>query len=59
MRRDVELAVKEHSYASVSEFFRDLLRNWKEEQSLRDVEISRKEFKASKGMVLKSLKDLR
>ena len=46
-------------YASKSEFVRSLLRTWMEGKLLRDLEKSRLEFKAGKGRLLKSLKDLR
>jgi Arc/MetJ-type ribon-helix-helix transcriptional regulator len=58
MVRDVEEHVKTGKYASKSEFFRDLLRSWQEDQILKDVRQSRKEFAMGKGKLLKSFKDL-
>jgi Arc/MetJ-type ribon-helix-helix transcriptional regulator len=54
----VESAVKEHSYSSVSEFIRDAIRVWEEEQLYRSVLRSEKEIAAGKGKVLRSLRDL-
>jgi Arc/MetJ-type ribon-helix-helix transcriptional regulator len=59
LKREVEIAVKQGGYSTKSEFFRDLLREWKEKQALKELEQSRKDFKKSKGKVLKSLRDLR
>ena len=59
LKREVENAVKKEHYASISEFFQDLLRLWKEEQILKDIRESEREFAQGKGKVLKSLKDLR
>lgn len=58
MVKDVEEHVKTGKYASKSEFFRHLLRDWQEDQILRDVRQSRKEFAVGKGKLLKSFKDL-
>ena len=58
LKKDVDLAVKDGSYASISEFFRDAFRTWKEEQLYQSVMRSRKEIAEGKGKVLKSLKDL-
>lgn len=46
-------------YASKSEFFRNLLRLWLEGRLVKELEESRKELKAGKGKLLKSLSDLR
>jgi len=59
MVKEVNVAVKKGSYATKSEFFRDLLRDWKERQLLKELEQSRKAIKNKKGRVLSSLKDLR
>ena len=59
MVKEVKKEVKEGGYMSVSEFFRDLLRVWREEKLLADINESRKEFAEGKGKVLRSLKDLR
>jgi len=57
-KKNVDLAVKEGSYASVSEFFRDAVRAWEEEQLYQSVMRSKKEFTQKKGKRLHSLKDL-
>ena len=54
----VEAAVSEHNYSSVSEFFRDAIRAWDEEQLYQSVLQSEKEFAQGKGKKLRSLKDL-
>ena len=54
----VERIMKEGKYASKSELFRDFLRMHLEEELVREVEESRKEFKAGKGKILRSLADL-
>lgn len=59
MVRDVEEHVKTGKYASKSEFFRDLLRDWQEDKLLKELKASEAEFRAGKFKVLKSLKDLR
>ncbi|MBI5912992.1 ribbon-helix-helix protein, CopG family [Candidatus Azambacteria bacterium] len=59
MTEEVEKAVKSGGYASKSEFFRDMIRRWREEQLLEEIMESEKEFAAGKGKVLHSLKDLR
>ncbi len=58
LKKNVDLVVKEGNYASVSEFFRDAVRAWHEEQLYQSVLRSQKEIKEGKGKVLKSLKDL-
>ena len=55
----VEKEVKRGNYASKSEFFRYLLRQWMENRLSSELEISRKEMKEGKGKLLKSLGDLR
>lgn len=46
-------------YGSVSEFFRDLVREWDKMRVLADVRASQKEFRQGKGKILRSLADLR
>ena len=58
MKKNVDLAVKQGNYASVSEFFRDAMRAWKEEQLYQSVMQSRKDIAEGKYKVLRSLKDL-
>jgi Arc/MetJ-type ribon-helix-helix transcriptional regulator len=55
----VEENVKSGGYATKSEFFRHILREWHETMLLRNLNQSRVEFKTGKAKVLKSLKDLR
>ncbi len=59
LNKEVEKAVKSGRYASKSEFFRDLIRLWKEQQLFDEIMESEKEFAERKGKVLRSLKDLR
>ena len=56
MVRDVKKEVKAGKFASVSEYFRHLLRS---NELARELEEAEKEFQAGKGKVLRSLKDLR
>jgi len=55
----IKREVKKNKYASVSEFFRALLREYEESKLLAEIKESRREFKFSKGKVLHSFKDLR
>ncbi|MBU1176939.1 MAG: ribbon-helix-helix domain-containing protein [Patescibacteria group bacterium] len=59
MVKIVKREVKKGRYASVSEFFRALLREYEENKLLTELEESHREFKAGKGKVLHSFKDLR
>lgn len=59
LKNEVDIAVKNGQYATRSEFFRYLLRVWKEEQTLKELKNSQKEIASGKGKTLKSLKDLR
>ncbi len=58
MAKTVKIAVKRGKYASISEFFRYLLRDWQEGKLLGELNKSRVEI-AGKRKVLSSLKDLR
>ena len=58
LKKEVDRVVKEESYASVSEFFRDAVRAWRDEQLYKSVLRSEKEFAQGKGKRLRSLKDL-
>ena len=58
LKKQVERTVKEENYSSVSEFFRDAVRAWEEEQLYQSVLRSEKEFAEGKGKRLRSLKDL-
>ncbi len=55
----VEENMKESHFATKSEFFRALLRAWLEGKLAMELEESRKELRADKGKLLKSLKALR
>jgi len=55
----VDAAVDSGNYASKSEFFRALLRDWMESCLLSGLKTSQKELKSGKGRLLKSLKTLR
>ena len=56
----VDRAVKKGKFASKSEFFRLLLRDWIEENEIvKELKQSRKDLQLGKGKLLKSLKDLR
>ncbi len=59
MAKAVKAAVKAGKYASTSEFFRQLLRDWEETTALKDLNKSRVEIASGGGKVLKSLKALR
>jgi len=59
MAKTVKNAVKTGDYASTSEFFRHLLREWQEGKLLNELNQSRVEIASGKGKILKSLKDLR
>jgi Arc/MetJ-type ribon-helix-helix transcriptional regulator len=59
MTKTVKRAVKNGQYASTSEFFRELVRRFMDEQFYPDVMTSEQEFAAGKGKKLRSLKDLR
>ena len=58
LKKNVNLAVKEGNYASVSEFFRDAMRAWQEEQLVREIRESQAEIARGEGKILKSLADL-
>lgn len=59
LAEEVEKAVAKGNYATKSEFFRDLLRLWKEEQVLHELRQSQLEVARGKGKKLRSLRDLR
>ena len=56
----VDKVIRQGDFASKSEFFRLLLRDWLEEnEAVRELGESRRELRAGRGKLLKSLKDLR
>lgn len=58
LKKQVDKVVKEENYGSVSEFFRDAVRAWQEEQLYQSVLMSEKEFNEGKGKKFRSLRDL-
>ena len=54
----VESVVNKYNYSSVSEFIRDAIRAWEDEQLYKSVLKSESEFAEGKGRKLRSLKDL-
>ncbi len=58
LKREVEREVKEGLYSSVSEFFRDAVRAWRDAKLIEGIIESEAEFTAGKGKKLRSLRDL-
>jgi Arc/MetJ-type ribon-helix-helix transcriptional regulator len=59
LAKEVRREVKANKFASVSEFVRHLMRLWRTEQFMQEIEQSRQEIADGKGKILRSLKDLR
>ena len=59
LNKVVEKEVKKGKFATKSEFFRSLIRLWEEGKLAEDLKESRREFRAGKGKLLRSLSDLR
>lgn len=59
MVEEIEAEVTLGNFATKSEFFRHVLRFWKEEKLLRELNKGKAEIRAGKGVYLKSLADLR
>ena len=60
LSKKVNSLVKKGRYSTKSEFLRDLIRAKIEEEELwDDIQKSEEEFRAGKGKLLRSLKDLR
>ena len=58
--REIERAMKAGRYSTKSEFLREIIREKLEEEDiLAQIRKSETEFRAGKGKVLRSLKDLR
>ena len=55
----VEKEVSLGNFATKSEFFRSLLRDWQEAKLAKELDESRNEIRSGKGKLLKTLKDLR
>jgi Arc/MetJ-type ribon-helix-helix transcriptional regulator len=58
MKKEVDAYVKEGQYSSVSEFIRNVYREWKEDRLLASLRESQKEIREGKGKILRSLADL-
>lgn len=58
MTRLVEKEVKAHQFASKSEFFRHLIREWQHKELVNNVRESQKEHHAGKSKKLRSPSDL-
>lgn len=58
IKKSVENMMKENKYASVSELFRDSIRSLEEDQLIKNIMQSEREFALGKGKKLRSLKDL-
>lgn len=59
MAKLVEKEVRAGDFASVSEFFRYLIRTWHTSKLAEELKNDRKEFELGKGKPLRSLRDLR
>lgn len=60
LSREIDHMVKKGKYSTRSELIRDIIREKIEEEELwRDIQKSEAEFRAGKGRVLRSLRDLR
>ncbi|MCK4386625.1 MAG: ribbon-helix-helix protein, CopG family [Candidatus Pacebacteria bacterium] len=59
MAKKIEQETKRGSFASKSEFIRSVFRFWEEQLLLQELDKSQKEMEEGKGIILKSLKDLR
>ena len=58
VKKSVEYMMKENNYASVSELFRDSIRSLEEDQLIKSIMASERQFAQGKGKKLRSLKDL-
>ncbi|MCX6713491.1 MAG: ribbon-helix-helix domain-containing protein [Candidatus Vogelbacteria bacterium] len=56
--KEVNKEVKAGGFASKSEFFRQLLRSYREAKLLAELRESQREFDEGKGILLRSLDDL-
>lgn len=55
----IDNVVASGKYATKSEFFRHLLREWMENHEVAEIQKGRQELKLGKGKVLHTLKELR
>ncbi len=51
MAKDIKKEIKKGSYASSSEFFRNLIRQWKEDTLYKELMEMRKEFENNEGII--------
>ena len=58
LTKEVERGMKNFRFASRSEFFRHLLREWLAGRLILDLEASQKEYKTGKAKKLSNVKDL-
>ncbi|MEK7516307.1 MAG: ribbon-helix-helix domain-containing protein [Patescibacteria group bacterium] len=58
LTKEVAKAIKKQRYASKSEFFRHLLREWLAGRLALELEEDRQEFRSGKAKILRSMKDL-
>jgi Arc/MetJ-type ribon-helix-helix transcriptional regulator len=58
-KKNVDQAVKEGNYASISEFFRDAVRAWQDERLIRELKESQRDARMGKFKKLSSFRDLR
>lgn len=58
MQKQVARAVREGGFASASEFFRMLVREWQEDQLVKEIRQAQQDMKDGKGILLNSLEDL-
>lgn len=61
MNNYIKQEIKENNYTSVSEFFRKLVRDYKEKKLLKELREDQEEFRKNPNLNshIKSLKDLR
>ena len=58
LAKQVRQAVKKGNFASISEFFRHLIRWWNTEMLARELKAQQKAFDRGEGIELKSLRNL-
>ncbi len=56
---EIKREAKREKCATLSEFIRHLMRQWRKQRLAEELKASSLEFKAGNGILLKSLKDLR
>ncbi len=58
MKKEIDSMVKEGQYASVSEFFRNVYREWKHDRLVDILQKNERDFKAGKYKKFKSLSEI-